>query len=92
MKKKFYQFIIEERHGEQEYSYTMGCYSSTENGAIRKARRYAKRFYDIYDNKPKEISENVFLFGELGIEVEMNFCGEVNFDDFKARLVECALI
>lgn len=91
MKKKFYTFTIEEHNGEQEYNYSMGCWANTEKAAIKKARSYAKQFYDIYDSKPDEVSENVFCFSN-GIEVEMIFNGEENYDDFVKQLVSKSVI
>jgi endoglucanase Acf2 len=92
MAKKFYKFCIEERNGEQEYSYPMGCWANTENGAIKKARSYAKQFYDNYDGKPKETEPNVFYFDSAGIEVELDFSGEYDFEEFKREIVSRATI
>lgn len=89
--KKFYEFEIEEHNGEQEYSWRMGCWATSEKSALIKARRYAKHFYDTYEGKAKEVSENVFEF-PCGIQVELNFYGEGNFDEFQKRLVEAAVI
>jgi hypothetical protein len=91
MKKKFYKFNIVEHNGEQEYSWPMGCWANTENGAIKLARAYAKRFYDNYDGKPKEVEQNMFEFS-CGIMVEMEFCGESDYNDFKKSLVLSAVL
>lgn len=92
MAKKFYKFVIEELNGDQEHSYPMGCLANTENVAIKKARALAKQFYDNYDGRPKEIESNVFLFESVGIEVQLDFYGEYDFELFKKELVERAII
>ena len=90
--KKFYRFDIQECNGEQEYSWIRGCWATTETGAIRKARAEAKRWYDSYEGKPREIEENVFSFDGIGIEVTMDWFGESDFEKFKKELVDKAIL
>ena len=57
-----YHMELEERNGEQEYSYDFLIYAKDEEEAWEIARNYARTFYGEDDYAGNETENNVFEF------------------------------
>ena len=94
--KKFFEFGLIEQNGEQEYSTKHGLWDTTYNKALKRAKAYAKQYYDNDGDPPKVIK------GEKDCIIEYEFNNDLwvaleyvdtsDVEEFKKTLFELAVI
>ena len=67
---KTYHYTLEERNGEQEYSYQYLIHAKDKDEALEIAEDYAKTFYD---DEGVELDEDTYYFfgGEIAVTIDL---------------------